>query len=176
MAGVRRAQVLVQVVVFAPVIARVFIPVFAAPRGFIPFLPGFVLVGRHQRQAAADQDRRFGTLGKIRGENSDKPGTEGKTIENCLVDIAGIHHGYDVFDVEVEAVIFRVGGFVRFAVAARVVGNAAEVFAEVGNLRLVSARVNKGPGRDKHDGMFTLAINFIVQADSVAVDSTLGMG
>src|ERR1700677_2739488 len=95
---------------------------------------------------------------------------EGKADKNGLVRAGRVHHGKHVGHVVAERVgrhVLRPDGF---AITAPVVGDAAEAFAEIGQLRLVDARVGDAPRRHEHDGLRTVAINLVMKLHTVAID------
>ena len=87
--------------------------------------------------------------------------------------IGGIHDGERVGDVVVQRIGRHVGRPVGFAVAAAVVGDAAEALAEVGQLRLVDARVDDAPGRQEHHRFRAVAVDLVVELHAVAFDKSV---
>src|SRR6185312_4685197 len=55
-------------------------------------------------------------------------------------------------------------------IAAAVIGDAAETLAEIGQLRLVDARVDNAPWRHEQHGGVAAAIDLIVKPDTIAHD------
>ena len=126
--------------------------------------------------AGAGQHRRLHALGMMRGETqASMPPNERPTRIALPASVASMTAS-DIGNVVVE----RVGGDVRrpvgLAVAARIEGDAAEALAEIGQLRLVDARVHDAPGRQEHHGLRAVAVDLVVDLDAVALDEPFLVG
>ena len=159
-------------IVRQPVVAIVLVPAFE------PLALGREMLAASGRDSCgpmvadgADQDRGLHALGMVRGQHAGdacrratgRPGS-------ALPASRGIHDGERVRHVVVERVGGHLGGPVGLAVAPAVEGDAAEALAEVGQLRLVDARVDDAPGRQEHHRLRAVAVDLVVELHAVAFD------
>ena len=152
-----------------PVGAIVFVPAFE------PIALGNEMLWRHVGIAGADgghgadQDRGLHALGVVGGEHGGVQAAERQADQYGLAGIRRVHDGECVGHEVVERIGGRIHRLVGLAVAAWIEGDAAEALAEVGQLRLVDARVHDAPRRQEHHRLGPVAIDLVVDLDAVAL-------
>ncbi len=167
-------------IVGQPVRAIVFVPAHWLPIGAL--LPGHEMLLRHVLVGGPDDRRRTGQDGSlhpfrmVRGQHAGEQAAEGEADHDGLAGIGGVHDRQRIG----HAVRQRVGGDivgpVGPSVAAGVEGDAAEALAEIGQLRLVDARMHDAPGRQEDHRLPALPVDLVVDADAVAFDEPVLTG
>ena len=89
--------------------------------------------------------------------------------QNDLAGIGGVHDGERIGHALVKRIGCDIVGPVGLAVAARVVGDAAETFAEIRDLPFVNARMHDAPGRHEEHRLRSIAVDLVVDAPAAAV-------
>ena len=125
--------------------------------------------GPDQRRGAG-QDGGLHPLGMMGREHAGDQAAIRQADKDGLARVGRIHDGQGVGDGVLERVGLDAVGPVGLAVAAPVVGDAAEAPAEVGQLRLVDPRMDDAPGRDEQHGLRPRAVDFVVESHAVALD------
>ena len=128
-----------------------------------------VAVVRPDDSRHARQDRSLGALGMIGGEAAGEQAAERQADQDGLAGVGRVHDGERVGHAVVQRIGRRVVRPVALAVAQRVVGDAAEAFAEIRDLRLVDARMHDAPGRQEHHGLRALTVDLVMDAVAVAL-------
>ena len=124
--------------------------------------------GRH----GAGQDGGLHPFGMVRGQDGGEQAAIGQADEDRLSGIGGVHHGQRVGHVVLQRVGRHLVRPVGLAVAAAVIGDAAEALAEIGQLRLVDARMDDRPGRHEEHCLGAVAIDLVMQLHAVAFDES----
>ena len=156
-----------------PVRAIVFVPAVESLVLREEMLRCCVGIGRPDARRRADQDRRLHALGMIGRHHGGERAAEGQADEHGLARMRGIHDGQRVGEIGVERIGGDVVGPIGLAVAASVIGDAPEALAEIGELRLVDARMNDAPGRQEDDRLGAVAVSLPIELHAAAVDEAM---
>ena len=124
--------------------------------------------GRH----GACRDDGLHPFGMVRGQDGGEQAAIGQADQDGLSGIGGVHDGQRVGHVVLQRVGRHVFRPVGLAVAAAVIGDAAEALAEVGQLRLVDARMDDHPGRHEDHRLGPVAVDLVMQLHAVAFDES----
>ena len=134
-----------------------------------------VAVARPDNSRHARQDRGLGALGMIGRDAAGEQAAERQADQDGLARLRRIHDRERVGHAIVQRIGRRVVRPVALAVAQRVVGDAAEAFAEIRDLRLVDARMDDAPGRQEHHGLRALTVDLVMDAVAVALGEPFGL-
>ena len=124
--------------------------------------------GRH----GACRDDGLHPFGMVRGQDGGEQAAIGQADQDGLSGIGGVHDGQRVGHVVLQRVGRHVFRPVGLAVAAAVIGDAAEALAEVRQLRLVDARMDDHPGRHEDHRLGPVAVDLVMQLHAVAFDES----
>ena len=163
-------------IVRKPMLAIVLVPTFKLFVLREEVLRRHVRVRRPDARSCADQDGGLHALRVMRGDDRRQHAAERNARDDRVARLGGIHHCQHIGDVLGERICGDCFRPIRPAIATPVERDAAKAFAEVGELRLVDARVDDAPRRQKEHRLGATPVDLVVELHAITFDETVLVG
>ena len=128
------------------------------------------------RSDSTRQDRSFHAFRMVGRHYAGEHPAKGQADQNCAFCRRCIHYGERIHHIIAQRVRSYFLRPVRLAVTATVIGDAAEAFAEIRQLRLVNPRVSEAPGRQEDHGLRSVAVNLVMELHAIAINESFLVG